>query len=96
MNLRRATATREKDSKQTERIKLIPLTREEKWLFAHVSHGMHEMVKCEAACFRARQNPCAGRSKYFLNSGEKLKGGPSGERFEEPQFVYPAAMGVLI
>ncbi len=54
------------------------------------------MDKCEAVCIRARQNPCAGRSKDFLNSGEKLKGGPSGERFEEPQFVYPAVMGVLI
>jgi len=96
MNLRRATATREKDSKQTERIEVIPFTREEKWLFAHVSEGMHEMDKCEAVCFRARQNPCAGRSNDFLNSGEKLKGGPSGERFEEPQFVYPAVMGLLI
>jgi hypothetical protein len=87
MNLRRATAKREKDSKQTEKIEgahsvmieVIPCTREEKWLFARVSQGMHEMDKSEAVCFRARQNPCAGRSKDFLNSGEKLKGGPSGE-----------------
>jgi hypothetical protein len=70
MNLRRATATREKDSKQTERIEVIPFTREEKWLFADVSQGMHEMDKCEAVCFRARQNPCAERSKDLLNSGE--------------------------
>ncbi len=80
MNLWRATATREKDSKQTERIEVIPFTREEKSLFAHVCQGMHEMDKCEAVCFRARQNPCAGRSKDVLSSGEKLKGGQSGER----------------
>ncbi len=95
MNLRRATATREKDSNQTERIEVIPFTREEKWFSAHVSQGMHEMDKCEVVCFRGRQNPCAGRLKDFLNSGEKLKGGPSGERFEEPEFVYPAGMGVI-
>jgi hypothetical protein len=84
MNLREATATREKDSKQTERIEgarsvmieVIPFTRQEKWLFARVTQGMHEMDKCEAVCYRARQNPCAGRSKDFVNSGEKLKGGP--------------------
>jgi hypothetical protein len=80
MNLRRATATREKDSKQTERIEVIPFKREEKWLFANVSQGMHEMDKCEAVWFRASQNPCTGRSKDFLNSGEKLKGGQSGEQ----------------
>jgi hypothetical protein len=67
---RRATATREKDSKQRERIEVIPFTREEKWFFAEVSQGMHEMDKCEAVCFRARQNPCAERSKDLLNSGE--------------------------
>jgi hypothetical protein len=76
MNLRRTTAPREKDSKQTERIEVIPFTREEKWFFAEVSQGMQEMEKCEAVCFRARQNPCAVRSKDFLNSAGKLKGGP--------------------
>jgi len=88
MNLRRAIPTREKDSKQRERIdgahsvmiEVIPFMREEKWLFARVSQGMHAMDKSEAVCIKARQNPCAGRSKDFLNSGEKLKGGPSGER----------------
>jgi hypothetical protein len=62
MNLRRAIATREKDSKQTERIEgahsvmieVIPFMREEKWFFARVSQRMHEMDKCEAVCFRAR------------------------------------------
>ncbi len=34
--------------------------------------GMHEMDKCEAVCFRERQNPCAVRSKYFLNSAGKV------------------------
>ncbi len=83
MNLRRATPTREKDSKQTERIEgahsvmidVIPFMREERWLVARVSQGMHEMDKCEAVCFRARQNPCAVRSKDFLGSAGKLKGG---------------------
>ncbi len=67
---RRATATREKDSKQTERIEVIPFTREEKWFFADVSQGLHEMDKYEALYLRARQNPCAGREKDLLNSGE--------------------------
>jgi len=42
--------------------------------------GMHEMDKCEAVCFRERQNPCAVRSKDFLNSAGKVKGGPWGGR----------------
>jgi hypothetical protein len=42
--------------------------------------GMHEMDKCEAVCFRARQNPSAVRSKDFLNSAGKLKVGPCGGR----------------
>ncbi len=72
------------DSKQAERIEgahsvmieVIPFTREEKWSFARVRQGMDQMDKCEAVCFRARQNPCAVRSKDFLNLAGKLKGGP--------------------
>jgi hypothetical protein len=81
MNLRRATATREKDSRQTERIdgghsvmiEVIPFMRAEKWFFARVSQGMHEMDKCEAVCFRARQNPCAVRSKDFIGLRRKTE-----------------------
>jgi hypothetical protein len=78
MNLRRATATREKDSNQTKRIEganlvmigEIPFTRE-KWLFFRVSQGMHEMEKCESRCFRAHQNPLCSAFKRVLELGRK-------------------------
>jgi hypothetical protein len=46
---------------------VTPLTRQERWLFPHVSNGMHEMQKWATLFFRARQNPYAVRSKDFLN-----------------------------
>ncbi len=49
--------------------------REENWLSARVSEGMHEMDNSDAVCFRARQKPCAVRSKDFLDSAGRLKGG---------------------
>jgi hypothetical protein len=54
-------------------IEVIPFTREEKWFFARVCQGMHEMDKSEDVCFRARQNPCAGRSKDFFELRKKAK-----------------------
>jgi hypothetical protein len=69
---------REKDSNQTERIEgansamieEIPFTRE-RWLFLRVSHGMHEMEKCESLCFRAHQNPLCSAFKRVLELSRK-------------------------
>jgi hypothetical protein len=55
---------------------------------------MHEMDKCEAVCFRARQNPCAERSKDFFNSAGKEDHEEEG--FEETQVAYRAVLGVEI
>jgi hypothetical protein len=75
---------------------VIPFMREEKWLSARVSEGMHEMDKSEAVCFRARQNPCAVRQKISWTQQENWKEDHEEEGFDEIQVVYPAVMGVLI
>ncbi len=71
MNLRRETATREKDNKQTERIEgarsvmieLIPFKREEKWFFARVTQECMRRTSAKLYAIEHARTPVQGVQK---------------------------------
>jgi hypothetical protein len=101
MNLRRATATWVKDSKQTERIEgaqslVIPFTLEEKWLFARGGQECMRWTSAKLYVLEHDRTPVQCGQKVSWTRQENWKEDHAEEGFEETQVAYRAVMGVEI